>query len=169
MRLGSYVLAEGRGEFLLIELEAGRRALAHQRLDESTRMHSSVSRPLLIPHSVTVPEPVADAVEAAGAPLRSLGIEIRRGAPGSLSLRALPACLAGVAPERLLDAVAVWARRNGSVGDLVGALAKLAESSPFDGDTEDMVAAAVDGRLGDGVIAVDEAMLRRIFRAASRR
>ena len=169
MRLGSYVLAEGRGEFLLIESQAGRRALVHQRLDESARTHSSVSRPLLIPHSVTMPEPVADAVEAAGAPLRSLGIEIRRGAPGSLSLRALPACLAGVAPERLLDAVAVWARRKGSVGDLVSALAKLAESSPFDGDTEDMVAAAVDGRLGDGVIAVDEAMLRRMFRAASRR
>ena len=131
MSLGGYILAEGCGELLLIELETGRRALVHQRLDESTSSHSPVLRPLLIPHVRTMPEATVDAVDGVGTVLRSLGIEIRRRAPGSLTLRALPPCLAGVAPEKLFDAVAVWAKGGGAVEDLVTALAELAESSPF--------------------------------------
>ena len=169
LHLGSYVLAEGRGELLLIELETGRRALVHERLNESTRTRSPVSRPLLIPQSRTVPESTADAVDAASASLRSLGIEVRRGAPGSVTLRALPTCLAGVAPEGLLDTVAGWAKGKGSVEHLVTALAVLAGSSPFDGDIDDIVDAALGGRLGAGVVAIDEAMLRQVSGAASRR
>ena len=169
VRLGDHVLVEGRGALLLIDLCAGRRALVRDRLDEAARASAPVSRPLLIPHTQAAPEVVADAVDEASASLRSLGVEIRRGAPGSITLRAVPACLAGVAPDRLLHAVAGWAKTSGPVATLVDALAALAESSPFDGDTDDVIDAAVGDRLSAGVVAIDEAMLRHLFADAARR
>ncbi len=171
VRLGDHVLAERGDALLLIDLRAARRALVTDRLEASARTAAPVARPLLIPHTRAVPEAVADAVDEADDSLRSLGIEIRRGAPGSITLRAIPACLAGVAPEDLLDVVAGSARRASPVADLVGALAALAQSSPLDGDAGDIVDAATSGRLGagTGTVAVDEAMLRQLFTAATRR
>ena len=167
-RLGDHVLVETGAALLLIDLRAGRRALVRDRLDSSARSAAPVSRPLLIPHTQAVPEPVADAVDESSAVLRSLGVEIRRGAPGSVTLRAIPACVAGVAPEDLLGAVAGWAKSSRRTEDLADALAVLAESNPFDGD-DDIVDAVLAGRLGGAVAAVDEAMLRRLFADAGRR
>ena len=169
VRLGDHVLVEGLGKLLLIDLVAGRRALVRYRLDESTRQNAPVSRPLLIPHPREVPEATADAVDGASASLRSLGIEVRRGAPGSITLRAIPACLAGLAPEELLDTIGGWAKTSGLVAALVDMLAALAGSNPFDGDADDIIDAAVGDRLGAAVIAVDEAMLRHVFATAGRR
>ena len=169
VRLGDHVLVESGEGLLLIELRAARRALVRDRLDESSRTAAPVSRPLLIPHTQSVPEVVADAVDESDASFRSVGVEIRRGAPGSITLRAIPACLAGVAPEDLLDTVAGWVKASRRAADLVDALATLAASSPFDGDVDDIVDAATDGRLGAGAVAVDEAMLRRLFADAGRR
>ena len=169
VRLGGYVIVEGAATLLLIDLRAGRGALVRDRLDESARTANAVSRPLLIPHQKAVSESVADAVDGASAALRSLGIEVRRGAPGSVTLRAIPPCLAGVAPDGLLDAIAGWARTSGPVTDLIDSLAALAESSPFDGDSGDIVDAAVGDRLGAAVAEVDEAMLRHLLAGAGRR
>ena len=169
VRLGGYVLVEGRGELLLIDLGAGRRALVRDRLDEAMRKDAPVSRPLLIPHTRTVPEAAADAVDEAGPSLRSLGIGIRRGAPDTVTLRAIPACLAGIDAEKLLGAVVEWAKPSRPVADLAEALAALAGSALFDGDAGDVIDAALGGRLRAGAVAVDEAMLRRIFSMAARR
>ena len=169
VRLGDYALVEGRGALLLIDLCAGRRALVRDRLDDAARASAPVSRPLLIPHTRTVPEAVADAVDEAGASLRSLGIEVRRGAPGSITLRAIPPCLAGVAPGDLLDTVTGWAKRSSRVPELADSLAALAGSSPFDGDTGEVIDAAAGGGLGAAAAAVDEAMLRAVFANATRR
>ena len=169
VRLGDYVVVEDAAKLLLIDLRAGRRKLVCDRLEESARTADAVSRPLLIPHPRDVSESVADAVDAAGAALRSLGIEVRRGAPGSVTLRAIPPCLAGVAPDGLLDAIAGWARTSGPVSDLIASLAAIAASATFDGDTGDIVDAAVGGRLGAAVADIDEKMLRRLFAGAGRR
>jgi len=169
VRLGGFVLVERGDELLLIDVRAGRLALVKERLDESTRMTTPVSRPLLIPHTQTVSEDTADAVDDASASLRSLGIEIRRGAPGAVTLRAIPACLAGVAPEELLHVAAGWAKASRQVATLVDSLATLAASSPFDGDVDDIVDAAIGGRLGAGLAAVDEGVLRQLFADATRR
>ena len=169
VRLGGYVLVEGREALLLIDLCAGRRALVRDRLDEAMRKDAPVSRPLLIPHTRTAPGAVADAVDEADASLRSLGIEVRRGAPDALTLRAVPACLAGVEAEKLLEAVSGWAGSRSPVAVLADALAGLAGSSPAGDDAGDVVEAALGGRLSAGVIAVDEAVLRRIFSTAAAR
>ena len=169
VRLGGYVLVEGRGELLLIDLGAGRRALVRDRLDEAMRKDAPVSRPLLIPHTRTVPEATADAVDEAGSSLRSLGIGVRRGAPGVVTLRAIPTCLAGIDAEKLFDAVVEWAKPSRPVTDLAEALAALAGSAPFDGDAGDVIDAALGGRLRAGAVAVDAAMLRRIFSMAAAR
>ena len=169
VRLGDYVVVEDEAKLLLIDLRAGRRTLVCDRLEESARTADAVSRPLLIPHPRDVSESVADAVDAAGAALRSLGIEVRRGAPGSVTLRAIPPCLAGVAPDGLLDAIAGWARTSGPVSDLIASLAAIAASATFDGDTGDIVDAAVGGRLGAAVADIDEKTLRRLIAGAGRR
>ena len=168
VRLGDYVLVEDRDRLLLVDLATGRGALVQERLERSSRTGDAVSRPLLIPLTQSVSEPAADAVDGASASLRSLGIEIRRAAPGALALRSIPACLAGVAPEILLDAVAKWAQTSGAVADLSERLAGVAQSRPFDGDTRDIVEAALDGRLDAATVTVDEAMLGRLV-AAQRR
>ena len=170
VRLGGHVLVEGRGTLLLIDLGTGRRTLVRDRLDEAMRKDAPVSRPLLIPHTQAVPEATADAMDEARVSLRSLGIEIRRGAPDAVTLRAVPACLAGVDADQLLDAVVKWAKPSGPVADLADALAALAGSGPFDGDARDVIDAALGDRLRAGVVAVDEAMLRQLFsKAAARR
>ena len=169
VRIGDYVIVEGAATLLLIDLRAGRRKLVRDRLDESARTAGAVSRPLLIPHPRQVSESVADAVDAAGAALRSLGIEVRRGAPGSVTLRAIPPCLAGVAPDALLDAISGWAGTSGPMPDLIDSLAAMAASATFGGDTGDIVDAAVGGRLGAAVADIDESMLRRLFAGAGRR
>ena len=176
VRLGTCVLVEDGERLLLIELGAGRGALVRERLGESGRVQPPVSRPLLIPHTGSVPEATADAVEAAGATLRSLGIEIRRSAPGAITLRAIPPCLAGLEPDTLLDTVAHWVKASdpakasdSSVAALVDGLGNLAGSSPSTGDTDDIIDAAIEGRLATGAIGVDEATLRRLFTAAARR
>ena len=169
MRLGDYVLADGRGQLLLIEFGAARQALLRARLDEAARASAPVSRPLLIPHTRTAPEAVVDAVDEAGASLRSLGIEIRRGAPDALTLRAVPPCLAGIEAEKLLDTVAAWVKSRGAVPDLADALASLAGSAPAGDGAGAIVDAALGGRLSAGVVAVDEAALRRLFVTSSRR
>ena len=169
IRLGDHVLVENGEELLLIDLCVARRGLVRNRLDESIRASAPVSRPLLIPHTQAVPEAVADALDESSASFRSLGVEIRRGAPGSITLRAIPACLAGVAPEELLHVAAGWAKAPRNVADLVDSLATLAASCPFDGDVDDIVDAAIGGPLGAGVAAVDEAMLRQLFAGATRR
>ena len=168
IRLGDYVIVEDAAKLLLIDLRAGRRKLVRDRLEESARTADAVSRPLLIPHPRAVSESVADAVDAAGTALRSLGIEVRRGAPGSVTLRAIPPCLAGVAPDALLDAIASWARTSPApVSDLIDSLAALAASATSDGDIGDIVDAAAGGRLGAAVADVDESMLRRLFAGAT--
>ena len=169
IRLGNHVLVESGENLLLVDLLAARRALVRGRLDESARTAAPVSRPLLIPHTQAVPEAVADAMDESSASFRSLGVEIRRGAPGSVTLRSIPACLAGVAPDDLLDAAAGWTKTSREVADLVDSLATLAQSGSFDGDVEDIVDAASGGRLGAAVVEVDEAMLRHLFGNAMRR
>ena len=169
VRLGNYVLVEDREKLLLIDLGAGRRTLVRDRLGESTRADAPVSRPLLIPHTQVAPEAAADAVDEASVSLRSLGVEIRRGAPGSITLRAIPACLTGVAPGDLLDTVTGWAKQSSPVPALIDSLAALAGRSPFDGDVGAVIDAAVADRLGAGVVAVDEAMLRSLFAGAASR
>ena len=169
VRLGNHVLVESGETLLLVDLLAARRALVRGRLDESAQTAAPVSRPLLIPHTQAVPEAVADAMDESSASFRSLGVEIRRGAPGAVTLRSIPACLAGVAPDDLLDAAAGWTKTSRQVADLVDSLATLAESSPFEGDIEDIVDAALAGRLDAGTVAVDEAMLRRVFAGTGRR
>ncbi len=169
VRLGDHLLVEDGAKLLLIDLCAARRALVKERLDPSTRMTRPTSRPLLIPHTQAVPEAVADAVDEWSDSLLLLGVEVRRRAPDSITLRAVPACLAGVAPESLLDTMSGWARTPRPVAeDLADALAALAESTSFDGDADDIVDAALAGRLDDAVAAVDEAMLRRLFAGAGR-
>ena len=169
VRLGDHMLVERGETLLLIDLPAARRALVRERLETTARTDTPVTRPLLIPYTRVVPEALADAVDEAGDSLRSLGVEIRRGAPGSITLRAIPACLAGIAPEDLLDAVAAWTKAPRRTVELAGALAALAESSPAGGDADDIVDAALADRIGAAVVTVDEAMLRRLLAGAGRR
>ena len=168
VRLGDHVLVESGEKLLLVGLRVGRRALVRDRLENFVRSGAPVSRPLLIPHTRAVPEVVAEAVDEAGASFRSVGVEIRRGAPESITLRAIPACLAGVTPDRLLGAATGWAKASLPAAGLVDSLAALAESSPFDGDVDEIVDEAVAGRLGAAVAIVDEEMLRRLFGDATR-
>ena len=108
-------------------------------------------------------------MEEADASIRRVGVEIRRSAPGTITLRAVPACLAGIAPDALLGAVADWVKASDQGSDLVSALAALAGSSPVANDIDDIVDAAVGGRLDVAVAAVDEATLRNMFTNATRR
>ena len=168
VRLGAYVLVEDRGKLLLIDLGAGRRALVRDRLDAAVRTAPPTSRPLLIPHTAAVSEADADAVDEASASLRSLGVEIRRGAPDALTLRAVPACLAGVEAEELLGAVVGWAKARGPVASLVDALVAVAGPGLAGGDADEVIEAALGGGLSAGVAGIDEAALRRLFTASRR-
>ena len=91
---------------------------AHERIgyEKLKDAHDSIglrAQPLLVPMSLAVAEREADVAEREAATLATLGFDITRSGPQSLSVRSIPALLSNAEPEALLRDVLADLREHG--------------------------------------------------------
>ncbi len=106
---GRYAVSFSGNGVLLIDMARTRRAIILHQLRAEHAQGSAVSRPLLLPLSYGIGEALADRLESSIDALSAAGFDLRRSAPGSITLRAVPPCLAHVPAPALLDALLRWA------------------------------------------------------------
>ena len=111
---GVYVLAQNAHGLVLVDMHAAHERITYERMKAAFASDDLRAQPLLVPESLAVSEREADLAEQHAALLASLGLEVRRSGPQSLSLRSAPALLADLdAKPLLLDALAEL-REHGS-------------------------------------------------------
>ncbi|MBL8200717.1 MAG: DNA mismatch repair endonuclease MutL [Chromatiales bacterium] len=92
---GIYILAETADGLLVVDAHAAHERITYERLKASIRQASVQSQALLLPEALPVTEAEAErAVHHAGL-LERCGFDLRRTGPDRLTLRAIPAMLAG--------------------------------------------------------------------------
>ncbi len=106
---GRYAVSVDGEGVAIVDLARTRRFAIHEQLKAKPGQDRTVSRPLLLPLSVSVEETVADCLESKLGALAEVGFDLRRNAPASITLRAAPACLAHVPGSSLLDTILRWA------------------------------------------------------------
>jgi DNA mismatch repair protein MutL len=104
---GIYILAENAHGLVLVDMHAAHERIGYERLKTAQAGEGIRCLPLLVPLSIAVSGREAEVVEAQSDALASLGFEISRSGPQSISLRATPALLEGVDLRQLaLDVIA---------------------------------------------------------------
>lgn len=104
---GVYVLAQNAQGLVLVDMHAAHERITYERMKAAFAAQDLRAQPLLVPEPLAVSEREADTAEQHSALLASLGFEVRRTGPQSLSLRSVPALLADLdAKPLLLDALA---------------------------------------------------------------
>jgi DNA mismatch repair protein MutL len=104
---GIYILAENAHGLVLVDMHAAHERIGYERLKAAQAGDGIRCLPLLVPLSIPVSEREAEVVETQADALASLGFEISRSGPQSISLRATPALLEGVDQRQLaLDVIA---------------------------------------------------------------
>ncbi len=107
---GRYAVSVRIDGVAITDLAETRRRMILHSLRRNLAQAEGVSRPLLLPITLAVPENTADGLERKLDTLSRTGFDLRRSAPGLISLRAVPACLAHVPAPALIDAIVHWAR-----------------------------------------------------------
>lgn len=108
MLAGRYAVCAENGGVTLVDLAQCRRLMLLRELNRKLESGNAVSRPLLLPLTVTLEEALADGLEPGLEVLAVAGFDLRRSAPGSMTLRAVPACLAHVPASALLQILLRW-------------------------------------------------------------
>jgi DNA mismatch repair protein MutL len=104
---GVYVLAQNREGLVLVDMHAAHERITYEAMKAAFAARDLRAQPLLVPLALAVGEAEADTAEEHAGLLASLGFELRRTGPQSLSLRSVPALLADLDPRPLLlDALA---------------------------------------------------------------
>jgi DNA mismatch repair protein MutL len=106
---GRYAVSVDGVGVAIADLARTRRLMIRHQLDEHCRQGVGGSRPLLLPLNRGVAEATADGLASKLSVVSALGFDLRRSAPGSIALRAVPACLGHVPAAALLDTILRWA------------------------------------------------------------
>ena len=110
---GVYVLAQNAEGLVLVDMHAAHERITYERMKAAFEAQDLRTQPLLVPESVVLSEREADVAEQHAGLLATLGFEVRRTGPQTLSLRSVPALLADLDPKPLLlDALAELAEHG---------------------------------------------------------
>jgi DNA mismatch repair protein MutL len=113
---GIYILAQAQGGLVLVDMHAAHERTTYERLKSALSAKRIASQPLLVPLSVAVSAAEADEAEAHVEVLADLGIEVSRGGPAQLVVRAMPALLTSSDPAALLRDLLANLRAQGPGG-----------------------------------------------------
>jgi len=103
---GVYVLAQNAQGLVLVDMHAAHERITYERMKAAHAARDLRIQPLLVPVALSVSEREADTAEQYAGLLATLGFELHRSGPQSLSLRSVPALLADLDPRPLLlDAI----------------------------------------------------------------
>ena len=99
---GIYILAQNAFGLVIVDMHAAHERITYEHMKSSSADNGIKVQPLLVPISIAVSEKEADLAEEHNAYLKSLGMEIERIGPESISLRQVPTILANANVEQLL-------------------------------------------------------------------
>ncbi len=97
-----FIIAEGPDGLYLIDQHAAHERILYEQMTARWATGDVPAQPLLEPQSVTLPPDEADQLEALLPTLQSLGIEVEPFGPHTFLVRAMPAQLPELEPDKLL-------------------------------------------------------------------
>jgi len=110
---GIYILAENADGLIVVDMHAAHERIGYEKLKNAHDGIGLHSQPLLVPLSLAVAEREAEVAEREAETLATLGFDVTRSGPQSLSVRSVPALLAQAEPEGLLRDVLTDLREHG--------------------------------------------------------
>ncbi len=122
---GRYALRLSADGLTVVDLAPARRAVILRDLRAASAGGKRVARPLLLPLRTEVEEALADRLETKLPRLGDAGFDLRRSGPASITLHAVPICLAEVPATLLVDAILRWAQGDAESEELAQALARV--------------------------------------------
>ncbi len=99
---GVYILAENVDGLIVVDMHAAHERIVYEKLKKAHDAQGIVRQPLLVPLSVSVSESEAELFESAADRFAALGLGVDRTGPTTLTVREVPALLAGGDAEALL-------------------------------------------------------------------
>lgn len=110
---GVYILAQNNDGLVMIDMHAAHERVMYERLKTSLAEGAVKAQPMLVPIAMSVSEDEAALVEASQAIFETLGMDVGRTGPDSLTIRQLPALLHGSDAETLVRDVIADLREHG--------------------------------------------------------
>lgn len=110
---GIYILAENADGLIVVDMHAAHERIGYEKLKNAHDGIGLHSQPLLVPLNLAVAEREAEVAEREAETLATLGFDVTRSGPQSLSVRSVPALLAQAEPEGLLRDVLTDLREHG--------------------------------------------------------
>lgn len=110
---GIYILAENADGLIVVDMHAAHERIGYEKLKAAHDGEGLRTQPLLVPATMSVSEREAEIAEREAATLATLGFDITRSGPQSLTLRSVPALLAHGDVEALLRDVLADLREHG--------------------------------------------------------
>jgi DNA mismatch repair protein MutL len=122
---GIYILAENADGLIVVDMHAAHERIGYEKLKNAHDGIGLHSQPLLVPLNLAVAEREAEVAEREAETLATLGFDVTRSGPQSLSVRSVPALLAQAEPEGLLRDVLTDLREHGETRRIAAARDEL--------------------------------------------
>ncbi|QOW21250.1 DNA mismatch repair endonuclease MutL [Novilysobacter avium] len=117
---GIYILAESSAGLIVVDMHAAHERIGYEKLKRAHDGEGLRTQPLLVPATLAVSEREAEVAEREAEVLATLGFEVTRSGPQSVTMRSVPALLAHGDVEALLRDVLVDLREHGGASPLGG-------------------------------------------------
>lgn len=112
---GIYILSQTRRGLVIVDAHAAHERVTYEQLKAVAQSNAVPGQPLLVPQTLAVTEAEARLIDEYGALLQQLGLVVDRTGPFSVTIRAVPAALAGADVVALLrDIFADWFTQGAS-------------------------------------------------------
>lgn len=111
---GVYILAQNREGLVIVDMHAAHERITYERLKTQLDARAVARQRLLVPVIVPVSEADADLAETLTDELAAFGLVVDRSGPASMTVRELPAVLAGADAARLIQDVIADCREYGA-------------------------------------------------------
>jgi DNA mismatch repair protein MutL len=136
-----YLVCEGSGELVLIDLAAARERIAFAELRSALERGALAAQRLLVPVAITPAPELEPVAREASATLRDLGVELEPFGGASFAIRTIPALLQGADPEALVrglleELAAFEPERAASAAAREELLARMAAHGPLPPERE---------------------------------
>ncbi len=117
---GIYILAESSEGLIVVDMHAAHERIGYEKLKRAHDGEGLRTQPLLVPATLAVSEREAEVAEREADALATLGFEVTRAGPQSVTIRAVPALLADGNVEALLRDVLTDLHEHGGASPLGG-------------------------------------------------
>ena len=119
---GIYILSQAPHGLILVDMHAAHERTTYERMKAALGAGPIASQPLLVPVSISVAPAAADLFEEHAATLARAGLEVIRSGPASVQVRAVPAFLAPMDLDELVQRIGADLSADGATRGIEEAL-----------------------------------------------